>query len=139
LEDKMQITTFQTQGRVAVTVLQPHGDLDAYTYRELIDMAKREWKGGARNMVLDLGDVHYMSSSGLVAIHSIARLLKGQEMPDLEAGWSTIHSMEHEAREAHPHLRLLSPQPPVEKVLTMTGFNQMFDIHAELAAAVAAF
>ena len=135
----MQITTFQAQGRVAVTVLQPHGDLDAYTYQELIAAAQREWKGGARDMLIDLSDVHYLSSSGLVAIHTIARLLKGQELPDLEAGWSTIHAMEHETREAHPHLKLLGPQPPVEKVLTMTGFRQMFDIHADLGAAVATF
>jgi len=135
----MQITTFQAQGRVAVTVLQPHGDLDAYTYQELIATAQREWKGGARDMLIDLSDVHYLSSSGLVAIHTIARLLKGQELPDLEAGWSAVHAMEHEAREAHPHLKLLSPQPPVEKVLTMTGFRQMFDIHADLGAAVATF
>jgi anti-anti-sigma regulatory factor len=135
----MQIGTFLTQGRVPVAVLQPHGDLDAYTYQELIAAAQREWKGGARNMVLDLGDVPYLSSSGLVAIHTIARMLKGQELPDLKAGWSTIHAMEHEPREVHPYLKLLKPQPPVEKVLALTGFRQMFDIHADLETAVAAF
>ena len=135
----MQIATYQTQGRVAVTVLQPHGDLDAHTYQELIATAQREWNGGARYMLLDLGDVHYMSSSGLVAIHTIARLLHGKELPDLEAGWSAIHAMEHETGNAHPHLKLLSPQPPVDKVLTMTGFRQMFDVHADLGTAVAAF
>jgi len=135
----MQITAYQAQGRVPVTVLQLHGDLDANTYQELIATAQKEWNGGARNMVLDLGDVHYLSSSGLVAIHTIARLLTGQALPDLEAGWSAIHAIEHEPREAHPHLKLLSPQPPVEKVLTLTGFRQMFDIHADLGAALAAF
>jgi anti-anti-sigma regulatory factor len=135
----MQITTYETQGRVPVTVLQPHGDVDAHTYQELIATAQKAWNGGARYMVLDLGDVHYLSSSGLVAIHTIARLLGGQELPDLEAGWSTIHAIEHEVHEAHPQLKLLSPQPPVDKVLTMTGFRQMFDIHADLGGAVAAF
>jgi anti-anti-sigma regulatory factor len=135
----MQITTYQTQGRVPVTVLQPHGDLDAHTYQELIAAAKVAWNGGSRDMVLDLGDVHYLSSSGLVAIHTIARLLHGQELPDPEAGWSAIHAIEHETGEAHPHLKLLSPQPPVDKVLTITGFKQMFDVHADLEVAVAAF
>jgi anti-anti-sigma regulatory factor len=135
----MQIKTYQTQGRVPVTVLQPHGDLDANTYQELIAAAQGAWNGGARDMVIDLGDVHYMSSSGLVAIHTISRLLHGQELPDLEAGWSAIHAIEHEAGETHPHLKLLSPQPPVDKVLTTTGFRQMFEIHADLGAAVAAF
>jgi len=135
----MQITTYQTQGRVTVTVLQPHGDLDAHTYQELIATAQKEWNGGARNMVLDLADVHYLSSSGLVAIHTIARLLKGQELPDLEAGWSAIHAIEREVHEAHPHLKLLGPQPPVDKVLTSTGFRKMFEVHTDLGAAVAAF
>ena len=135
----MQITTYQTQGRVPVTVLQPHGDLDAHTYQELVAAAKVAWNGGSRDMVLDLGDVHYLSSSGLVAIHTIARLLHGRELPDPEAGWSAIHAIEHETGEAHPHLKLLSPQPPVDKVLTMTGFRQMFDVHADLKVAVAAF
>lgn len=135
----MQITAYQTQGRVPVTVLQPHGDLDAHTYQELIAAAKKEWTGGARDMVIDLGNVHYLSSSGLVAIHTIARLLHGQELPDLEAGWSALHAIESDAGRFHPHLKLLSPQPPVDKVLTMTGFRQMFDIHADLGAAVAAF
>jgi anti-anti-sigma regulatory factor len=135
----MQITTYQAQGRVPVTVLQPHGDLDAHTYQELVAAAKVAWNGGSRDMVLDLGDVHYLSSSGLVAIHTIARLLHGQELPDPEAGWSAIHAIEHETGEAHPHLKLLSPQPPVDKVLTITGFKQMFDVHADLEVAVAAF
>jgi anti-anti-sigma factor len=135
----MQITTYETQGRVPVTVLQPHGDLDAHTYQELIAAAQKAWNGGARDMVLDLGDVHYLSSSGLVAIHTIARLLHGQELPDLDAGWSAIHAIEHERGAAHPHLKLLSPQPPVDKVLTMTGFRRMFDVHADLGVALAAF
>lgn len=135
----MQITAFQTQGRVPVTVLQPHGDLDAHTYQELIAAARQAWDGGARDMVLDLGGVHYLSSSGLVAIHTIARMLHGQDLPDLEAGWSAIHAIEHEAGTAHPHLKLLSPQPPVDKVLTMTGFRTMFEVHADLGAAVAGF
>lgn len=135
----MQITTYQTQGRVPIAVLQPHGDLDANTYQELIAAAQKEWTGGARDMLIDLADVHYLSSSGLVAIHTIARLLHGQDLPDLEAGWSAIHAIEHDAGRSHPHLKLLGPQPPVDKVLTMTGFRQMFDIHADLGAAVAAF
>ena len=135
----MQITTYQAQGRVPVTVLQPHGDLDAHTYQELIAVAHREWNGGARDILLDLGDVHYLSSSGLVAIHTIARLLHGQEMPDPDAGWSAIHAIEHETGLAHPHLKLLSLQPPVDKVLTTTGFRKMFDVHTDLGAAVAGF
>jgi len=49
---------------VAVTVLKPHGDLDAKTYQELIAAAKGAWNGGARDMVLDLGDVHYLEQLG---------------------------------------------------------------------------
>ena len=32
----MEITVYQAQGSVPVTVLQPHGDLDASNFRDLV-------------------------------------------------------------------------------------------------------
>jgi len=138
----MNIATYEAQGRVTVTVLQPHGDVDARTYQELIGKAREAYGVGARVMVLDLGDVRFLSSSGLVAIHSIGRLLQGREMLDPEAGWSTLHSIEHDVAEKaglHPHLKLASPQPSVDKVLQTTGFKHAFEIFDDVATAVASF
>jgi anti-anti-sigma regulatory factor len=138
----MDIATYNVKGRVTVTVLQPLGELDGSTYRELIGKAQEAYGAGAREMVIDLGGVRFLSSSGLVAIHTIARLLQGRELPDPEAGWSALHAVEHEVaakQGTQPHLKLANPQPPVDKVLETTGFRKLFEIFPDAGAAAASF
>lgn len=138
----MDIATYEVQGRVPVTVLQPQGEVDGRTYRELIGKAQEAQAAGAREMVIDLGGVRFLSSSGLVAIHSISRLLQGREMPDPEGGWSALHTVAHDVaakQPPHPYLKLANPQPAVDKVLQTTGFKQAFEVYAEVGAAVASF
>ena len=137
----MDIATHEVQGRVTVTVLQPQGEVDGRTYKELIGRAQQAYGAGARQMVIDLGGVSFLSSSGLVAIHSIARLLQGQELPDLEAGWSALHKVEYEITQQRksPYVKLVNPQPAVDRVLQTTGFGQMFEIFPDLETAVASF
>jgi len=136
----MDITTYQVEGHVPVTVLQPHGDLDASSYRDLIARGEEACSAGARDVVLDLGDVRYMSSSGVVALNSLARLLRGQKAPDLDAGWDALHDVERNIKQGmHPHLKVANPQPAVGKLLQVVGLTQMFEIYPDVPAAVASF
>lgn len=136
----MNITVSQAQGRVAVAVLQTHGDLDAGSYRELIAAAQEAHGAGASDILLDLSDTPYMSSSGVVALQSIAALLRDEEPPDLEAGWTTLRSIER-VRELgfQPHFKLFGPQPRVSSVLKMVGFDRFLEVHSDLEAAIASF
>jgi anti-anti-sigma regulatory factor len=134
------ITVSQIQGRVPVTILRLHGDLDAANYRDLIARAQEVYDGGARDILLDLSEVPYMSSSGLVALQSIASLLRGDALPDLESGWGTFHALDHQRDLGlQPHFRLLSPQPRVAHVLEVVGFERFLEVHTDLGAAIAAF
>jgi len=136
----MNVTTYQTEGPVPVTVLQPHGDLDASNYKSLITAGEAVCFSGAEDVVLDLGDVPYMSSSGIVALNSLARLLRGQTPPDLEGGWNALHDLERNVRQGvHPHLKLANVQPAVDKVLTTVGLKAMFEVYDGVPAAVASF
>ena len=136
----MDITMYQVQGHVPVTVLQPHGDLDARSFKDLIAKAQEVYDAGARDVVLDLGDVPYMSSSGLVALNTMARLLRSQAAADLEGGWDALHDIERNVQQGlHPHLKVVNPQPAVENVLRMVGMNQMFEVFADVPGAVASF
>lgn len=136
----MEIVTTQAQGRVPVTVLQPQGDLDAATYQELIACARAEWDAGARDLLLDLSGVPYVSSSGLVALHAIALLARGAELPDSESGWDALRGIKRDLGQGiQPHVKLLNPQPRVHNVLQMVGFNQIFEIFTDQEAAVASF
>jgi len=55
-----------------------------------------------------------MSSSGLVALHSIAVMLRGEKPPDLGSGWGTFRAVDRDKDLGlQPHFKLLNPQPDV--------------------------
>ena len=96
--------------------------------------------GGARAILLDLGDTSYMSSSGLVALQSIAALLRGDVPPDLQAGWEAFRTIDRDRdRGFQPSFKLVNPQPPVERVLEMVGFAGFLEVHTDLQTAIDSF
>ncbi len=136
----MDVTVSETQGRVPVTILRTHGELDASNYQDLIAAAREVYDEGARDVLLDLSDTPYMSSSGLVALQSMAALLRGEEPPDLEAGWAAYRSIDRDRDTGFQlHLKLLNPQPRVDHVLDMVGFKRFLEVHTDLEIAVASF
>jgi anti-anti-sigma regulatory factor len=137
----MTITISQAQGRVPVTVLSLHGDLDASNYLDVIEVAQEAYANGARYILLDMNDVPFMSSSGLMALHSVALLMRGQEPPDPEQGWSALHTMRRDVDEGsvQERVKLVNLQPRVERALKMARFDQYFECCDDLEAAVASF
>ena len=136
----MNITTEPSAAQTGLTVLRLQGDLDGSNYRELIAAAKTAQQNGAKRLLLDLSDVPYMSSAGLVALHSSVLLFEGKQPPDPEAGWSTLKSVALNAGGAAQQLvKLLNPQPRVARTLEMSGMNVFFEIFTDEAAALASF
>ena len=136
----MNISINQVRGRVPVAILGVQGDLDATNYQELIAKATEVYRAGTRDILVDLGHTSFISSSGLVALHSIAVILKGEQPPNPEEGWSAIHAVGRGlASGVQQHIKLLNPQPKVERVLEKAGLKELFEIHTDLAAAIASF
>lgn len=136
----MEITVSKQQGRVPVTVLQPHGDVDASNYNELINKAREQFGSGAGDFLVDLSDVPFMSSAGLVALHSIAMFLRGEKPVDPQSGWGALKSMDR-SRESgmQVHLKLLNPHQMVGETLEKAGFTQFIQVFSDLKQAVASF
>jgi anti-anti-sigma factor len=136
----MDITVKHMQGNVPVTILQTHGDLDASNYQDLIAKGKEVYEAGARNILLDMSDTEFMGSSGLAALHSLALLVRGEQLPDLEEGWNVFHEIDR-ARDSglQQHLKLFNPQPQVNRTLEMTGLKQFFEVYTDLKTALASF
>ncbi len=136
----MEITVSQQKGKDLVTVIQPHGDVDASNYTELINKVKELFNGGTRDFIIDLSDVPFMSSAGLVALHSIVILLRGEKPVDPQSGWAALKAMDR-SRDLgmQPHVKLLSPQQYVAETFDKAGFTQFFEIFKDLNAAVASF
>lgn len=136
----MEITVSQVQGAVPVTILELRGDLDASNYEKLVARAREVYEAGARDILLDLGGLLHMSSSGLVALHRIAVLLRGEGQPSSESGWEDFRAIDRDiGRGLQQHIKLLSPRPSVDKVLDLVGFKKFFEIYADREAAIASF
>jgi anti-anti-sigma regulatory factor len=136
----MNIAVEQSTARIPVTVLRLQGDLDGSNYLDLIAAAKTAQQNGAKYLLLDLGGVPYMSSAGLVALHSAVQLLRGEQPPDPAAGWSTLKSIAmNTPNTAQELVKLLNPQPRVTRTLEMSGMNVFFKIYTDEAAALASF
>ena len=136
----MDISVSQAQGSVPVAVLKLAGELDGQNYQDLIAKAQEVYKAGSRDVLLDLSDLTYISSAGLVALHSVALLLRGEELPDTEGGWSAYRSMGRSTEAGvQKHIKLLNPREGVKSVLEMVGFERVFEVYTDLDQAVKSF
>lgn len=127
----MEINIWREPLHEDVTILAVKGEITAATYEQLQQRVEDEIKAGTRNLVLDLQEVPYISSSGLRAIHHIFTLL---EEPDIKmrkgmaAGtWKSSH------------LKLAAPAHDVLGVLRMTGYDYFLEIYEDREQAIASF
>jgi anti-anti-sigma regulatory factor len=136
----MNISVREMQGGVPVTVLGVQGDLDASNYQDLIAKATEVRGAGAKDILLDMTNTSFVSSSGLVALHSVALLMRGEQPPSLDEGWGAIQSIHRGlGTGVQAHFKLLGPQPYVVRTLEKAGLIEFFEIHTDLDAAVASF
>lgn len=136
----VQVETVQAQ--VPVTIMRLQGELDASTYLDVIEKAREVVRSGATDLLFDLSDLSFISSSGLVTLHSVAMLMRGEAPLDPEAGWGTLGAIANEVdsgRGYEEHFKLLHPQPQVQKALVVTGFDQILEVFQNREAALAAF
>lgn len=136
----MDISVSQEQGKVPVTVIKLDGQLDGQTYQDLIAKAREVYESGTRDFVIDLADLTYVSSAGLVALHTVALLARGAALPDADAGWSAIRSLGGASKDGkQEHVKLANPHEEVMSVLEMVGFSSAFEIFNDLDEAVKSF
>ena len=136
----MNITVTQKQGRVPVTLLELDGKLDGSNYQQLLDEAQKIYLNGARDLLIDLSNLTFMSSAGLAAIHQTALIFCGQPMAGEETGWASYHAIDRDRDGGtQKHVKLLCPQPAVATLLKIAKFDALFEIHANMEAAVASF
>jgi anti-anti-sigma factor len=134
----MTIDVEHLGGTPPVTVVALDGELDASNYERVIDVVRDAYARGARGLVLDLAGLTFMASSGLFALHSAVRIMRGETPPDPEAGWGAMHQMAHDDNAQAANVRIAAAQEPIARVLERTGMTQLFGIDATRADAIAA-
>ena len=136
----MNLSVSQAQGSVPVTVIKLDGQLDGQNFQELISKAQELYGTGARDFLLDLSDLTYISSAGLVALHSVALMARGEQLPDMEGGWAAYRSMGRSSEAGvQKHVKLLNPRSEIMGVLDMVGFSSVFQIYTDSDEAVNSF
>jgi ABC-type transporter Mla MlaB component len=133
----MDISTEHPAPGLAVISLA--GELDGSNFEQVIDAGRRALAAGASRVIVDLGGLTYMGSSGLVAIHSIALLTRGHEPVSPDDGWQAIHDIGSEANDpGEPTVHLAAPTAAVRRVLDRSGMTTLFPVHDDRETAVAA-
>jgi len=137
----MEITVSKEQGRFTVAIISLAGHLDGQSYQSLIKKAREVFETVSKNIVLDMADLTYISSAGLVSLNTITLMIRGEALPDPEQGWSTLKSMDrpHSAGGAKINLKLLNPRPEITAVFEMVGFLEFFDVFTDKQTAVDSF
>ena len=136
----MEIVVDRTNSEAPLTIMSLQGDLDGSTYKQLIDKGKEVVEGGAKRILIDMGNVPFMSSAGLVALISVAKLALGQEAVEAGANWSDYYPAAKDTEnQTQRHVKLVSLQSHVEEILNRTGVSSFFEIHADRETAVGSF
>lgn len=130
----MEITVEVQEGRVPVTIFHLSGDLN---HEEPLQSHVREaYESGARNVLLDLQDVPYISSAGLRVLHTVYNLLNKDQQ---EASEKEVRRGIASGSYKSPHLKLLRPSKNAMKALSIAGYDMFLDIFDKQKEAVAAF
>lgn len=110
----MQITELIENQTCIVAI---SGSVDALTAGEITQYLSGRINAGKRQIILDLGQVDFMSSAGLRAILTALK----------------------ESRQQGGDLYLAGAQPGVQKVLKMSGFTSIVKTFPSVETAVAEF
>jgi anti-anti-sigma regulatory factor len=137
----MEIKTQSVPGSSTLAVLDLNGELDASNYLDVIEQVRRLYDQGTRQLVIDLSDVSFLSSSGLVALHSAALVMRGDEPPSPDLGWSAFHAIASDVEQEgfETCCTLANPQARVRRSLEMTGFSAFLHIYDDVDSAVKSF
>lgn len=108
----IEITPMKRVDLIAVS-----GRLDSSTSNQLDEALQQRVEEGRYNLVIDLSDVPYMSSSALRALVSALRTCKRKG----------------------GDVRLARPSERVQEVLSLAGLDSLFESYSDITAAVGSY
>ena len=132
--ETMDMTISHPQGTEPITVLSLQGNLDRFSYLDLVNKSKEIYDGGHRSLVIDMSQVNTIGISGLYALYSTAMVFRGEEPLAAEGGWSAIRWMGNHLDGVCPGIKLAQLQPQIAKALSQTGLPICDDLPAALAS-----
>jgi len=115
-----------------IAVMRITGDINASNFIQVVDKAREIYNNPITDLIIDLSGVPSISSAGVVAIHKVALLFSGSSQ-DVEEHENPDFTHVSSARK---HVRLLNPQPAVDKTLASSGMRLFFKMYTNIEDAI---
>ncbi len=122
MNSDLKITIEQRQAAVPVTVFSIRGWLDGQSEEQLLVAARNAYEGGARYLLMDMGDLDTITSAGIRAIQKLYQMYTPKE-----------------DRFKIAHLKLCNAPPQIYNVLGITGFLQNIPMYVSQEDALESF
>ena len=134
----MDIQVHTENGRVPVTVLHVHGNLDSSSYQEFESKAEELINSGTRYILVDLSHSGFISSAGFRALNHIFKKLR-EVHPEANLTDEAMKKGISAGTFKSPHLKLLKMSPETRTAFEMSGFDMYIDTFTDLNTAIASF
>lgn len=134
----MEISTSTLQAKEPVSVMKIKGEIGASNFVQVVRKAQELYDNPARNLILDLSEVTEITSAGLAGIHKISLIYSGVPLElDLEGEDSRLDDTH--SNKARKHVKLVNPQPNVDKTLETSGMKFFFRVFNDVDSALKSF
>lgn len=122
MNSDLKISSEQIQADVPVTVFHLRGWLDAQSEEQFLGESRTEYEGGARYLLIDMGELDTLTSAGMRAIQKVYQMFTPKE-----DRFKTVR------------VKLCNAPPQIYNVLGVTGFLQTIPMYESLDAALGSF
>lgn len=137
----MKLKVEHIQAAFPVTVMALIGEIDASNYMTIVEKVADLYQSGTRNLLIDLSQVPFMASSGLVAFHRVVTTMRGESPAESEK-WKPMRTIAQEMQNEAGQdtcCKFLNPRPRVAQTLQVTGFDKILAIYFDREEALASF
>ena len=132
----MEIKVSTEKGVRPISVMHVDGNIDSASYQEFQSKADELIEAGARDILIDLTHVHFVSSAGIRAIHALFNKLRTL-VPDVSD--EELRKGINAGTYKSPHLKLLNPSKETTTTFEMTGLDMYIDIYKDFKKAISSF
>lgn len=134
----MEIKTTTENGRVPITVIQVNGSIDSSTYEAFQSKVNELIEGGARYILLDLGETDFISSAGFRAFNDVFNKLRSLH-PDTNLDDKDVMKGVAAGTYKSPHLKLFGLSKDARTAFELAGFDMFIETFKDRKTAIASF
>lgn len=135
----MEINVSIHKAEKPIAILHISGKIDGSNYLDVVTKAQELYgEELTKDLILDLSDVTGISTTGLAALHQVSLIYGGSEHRVEEDGTEMRADVTHSSS-ARKHVKLLNPQPEVDKALQNSGLKLFFKVFGDLESAIQSF